>query len=60
TNSSNLPFSYILRVPFTIAENQLTMVEDIKHFDSPNYVFDLKRSTNKKLIFIEKTNRSNK
>ncbi|MCT3398345.1 peroxide stress protein YaaA [Lentilactobacillus hilgardii] len=43
-----------------IAENQLTMVEDIKRFDSPNYVFDLKRSTAKKLVFIEKTNRSNK
>lgn len=37
-----------------IAEHQLTNVDDIKDFDSPNYTFDEELSTKQKLVFIDR------
>ncbi len=35
-----------------LAENQVTDVDDLKHFDSPHYQFDASRSTKQHLVFL--------
>lgn len=35
-----------------IAKNQLTTLEELTHFQSPTYTYDMTRSTNNRLVFV--------